>query len=192
MQASHTRSTHPLQRALQEAKRGAGGAAVFIARNRFAVLDRAGNQILVKNLRNEVTRQTPCPLPVTDNIFYAGTGLLLCRSDEKVQCLAGQGVLQEQQQELTQSDDLPDALHPAYQRGQVLSWHRPSCAAPTIRCGGCPLPLPLHNQGQAEGRTGARCANPLSRYVLVCQCSLDTVCGTRQSKLVLLLLPAAA
>ena len=69
---------------MQEAKRGAGAAAVFIARNRFAVLDRAGNQILVKNLRNEVTCQTPCPLPVTDNIFYAGTGLLLCRSDEKV------------------------------------------------------------------------------------------------------------
>ena len=68
---------------LQEAKRGPGAAAVFIARNRFAVLDRAGNQILVKNLRNEITRQTPCPLPVTDNIFYAGTGLLLCRSDEK-------------------------------------------------------------------------------------------------------------
>ena len=68
----------------QEAKRGPGGAAVFIARNRFAVLDKGGNQILVKNLRNEVTRQTPCPLPVTDNIFYAGTGLLLCRSDEKV------------------------------------------------------------------------------------------------------------
>ena len=48
------------------------------------MLDKASNQILVKNLRNEVTRQTPCPLPVTDNIFYAGTGLLLCRSDEKV------------------------------------------------------------------------------------------------------------
>lgn len=71
----------------QEAKRGPGGAAVFIARNRFAVLDKASNQILVKNLRNEVTRQTPCPLPVTDNIFYAGTGLLLCRSDEKARVL---------------------------------------------------------------------------------------------------------
>ena len=74
----------PLSSHAQEAKRGPGGAAVFIARNRFAVLDKASNQILVKNLRNEVTRQTPCPLPVTDNIFYAGTGLLLCRSDEKV------------------------------------------------------------------------------------------------------------
>ena len=61
-----------------------GAAAVFVARNRFAVLDKATNNILVKNLRNEVTKQCASPLPVTDSIFYAGTGLLLCRCDDKV------------------------------------------------------------------------------------------------------------
>ena len=69
---------------LQEAKRGLGAAAVFIARNRFAVLDKGANQILIKNLRNEITKKTPCPTPTTDAIFYAGTGALLCRSDDKV------------------------------------------------------------------------------------------------------------
>lgn len=69
---------------MQEAKRGFSSSAVFIARNRFAVLDRGANQIVVKDLRNEVTKKIASPLPTTDAIFYAGTGVLLLRSDEKV------------------------------------------------------------------------------------------------------------
>ncbi len=65
-----------------------GASAVFIARNRFAVLDKSANQILIKNLRNEVTKKTPAPCATTDAIFYAGTGTLLCRAEEKV-CSAG-------------------------------------------------------------------------------------------------------
>ena len=144
----------------QEAKRGFSAAAVFIARNRFALLDKSSNQIIIKDLANEVRRGQPAgqgegsgggagshlhtltpaapavflalpahpwpvrakpawlgpalghsaahcrrsapspatpppvlpqvtkkvtsPLPTTDNIFYAGTGMLLCRSEEKV------------------------------------------------------------------------------------------------------------
>eukprot|EP00884_Botryococcus_braunii_P010188 jgi/Botrbrau1/19170/Bobra.0077s0079.1 len=67
-----------------EAKRGMGASAVFIARNRFAVLDKSSNQILIKNLRNEVTKKCPSPCTTTDAIFYAGTGTLLCRSEDKV------------------------------------------------------------------------------------------------------------
>eukprot|EP00891_Asterochloris_glomerata_P008996 jgi/Astpho2/8996/fgenesh1_pm.00133_%23_27_t len=67
-----------------DAKRGTGGTAVFIARNRFAVLDKGSNQILVKNLRNEITKKCAAPCASTDAIFYAGTGTLLCRSDDKV------------------------------------------------------------------------------------------------------------
>lgn len=70
----------------QDAKRGAGGSAVFIARNRFAVLDRSSNQILVKNLRNEITKKCGAPVTGVDAIFYAGTGNLLCRTDDKVMC----------------------------------------------------------------------------------------------------------
>ncbi|KAG0560938.1 hypothetical protein KC19_9G025800 [Ceratodon purpureus] len=70
--------------AAQEAKRGLGSSAVFVARNRFAVLDKNQNQVLIKNLRNEVTKKVTLPSPSTDVIFYAGTGNLLCRSEDKV------------------------------------------------------------------------------------------------------------
>ncbi|XP_062098492.1 coatomer subunit alpha-1-like [Humulus lupulus] len=68
---------------MQEAKRGSGGSAVFVARNRFAVLDKSTNQILVKNLKNEVVKKSAIPI-VIDAIFYAGTGNLLGRAEDKV------------------------------------------------------------------------------------------------------------
>ncbi|CAI0474600.1 unnamed protein product [Linum tenue] len=68
---------------VQEAKRGAGGSAVFIARNRFAVLDKSSNQVLVKNLKNEVVKKSGLPI-ATDAIFYAGTGNVLCRAEDRV------------------------------------------------------------------------------------------------------------
>ena len=78
----------------QEAKRGLGTTAVFIARNRFAVLDKASASILVKDLGNEVTKKVPSPLPTADGIFYAGTGTVLVRSEDKVGCKAGWGCLE--------------------------------------------------------------------------------------------------
>ncbi|CAN1317313.1 Coatomer subunit alpha-2 [Linum perenne] len=68
---------------VQEAKKGAGGSAVFIARNRFAVLDKSSNQVLVKNLKNEVVKKSGLPI-ATDAIFYAGTGNVLCRAEDRV------------------------------------------------------------------------------------------------------------
>ena len=69
----------------QDPKRGMGGSAVFIARNRFAVLDKSSNQLLIKNLQNEITKKCAAPSGApTDAIFYAGTGTLLCRSEDKV------------------------------------------------------------------------------------------------------------
>ncbi|KAK9926266.1 hypothetical protein M0R45_023507 [Rubus argutus] len=67
----------------QDAKRGVGGSAVFVARNRFAVLEKITNFVLVKNLKNEVVKKTPLPFPA-DAIFYAGTGNLLCRAEDRV------------------------------------------------------------------------------------------------------------
>lgn len=69
---------------MQESKRGLGTTAVFIARNRFAVLDKSTNQIQIRNLQNEITKKSNAPTATTDAIFYAGTGALLCRSDDKV------------------------------------------------------------------------------------------------------------
>jgi coatomer protein complex subunit alpha (xenin) len=68
---------------VQEAKRGAGGSAVFVARNRFAVIEKSTNQVLVKNLKNEIVKKSAIPA-VVDAIFYAGTGNLLCRAEDRV------------------------------------------------------------------------------------------------------------
>ncbi|KAJ7946016.1 Coatomer, alpha subunit [Quillaja saponaria] len=68
---------------MQDAKRGTGGSACFVARNRFAVLDKSNNQVLVKNLKNEVVKKSALPI-ATDSIFYAGTGNLLCRAEDRV------------------------------------------------------------------------------------------------------------
>ncbi|KAK3013678.1 hypothetical protein RJ639_009648 [Escallonia herrerae] len=68
---------------VQEAKRGAGGSAFFVARNRFAVLEKSSNQVLVKNLKNEIVKKIAIPV-VTDAIFYAGTGNLLCRGEDRL------------------------------------------------------------------------------------------------------------
>uniref|UniRef100_A0A0E0KI52 Coatomer subunit alpha n=1 Tax=Oryza punctata TaxID=4537 RepID=A0A0E0KI52_ORYPU len=68
---------------LQDAKKGAGGSAVFVARNRFAVLEKSSNQVLVKNLKNEIVKKSPLPI-ATDAIYYAGTGNLLCKAEDRV------------------------------------------------------------------------------------------------------------
>ncbi|KAF5730128.1 coatomer subunit alpha-1 [Tripterygium wilfordii] len=69
---------------MQEAKRGIGGSAVFIARNRFAVLDKIGNKVIVKNLKNEAVKNVELKFHA-DAIFYAGTGNMLCRAVDRVQ-----------------------------------------------------------------------------------------------------------
>ena len=49
------------------------------------MLEKGSNTLLIKNLQNEVTKKcAPPPGAPTDAIFYAGTGALLCRSEDKV------------------------------------------------------------------------------------------------------------
>ncbi|KAL8143768.1 hypothetical protein V2J09_016800 [Rumex salicifolius] len=67
----------------QDARKGDGGSAVFVARNRFAVLDKTSNQVLVKNLKNEIVKKSLLPI-ATDAVFYAGTGNLLCSAEDRV------------------------------------------------------------------------------------------------------------
>ncbi|PNY09984.1 coatomer subunit alpha-1-like protein [Trifolium pratense] len=68
---------------VQEAKKGHGGSAVFVGRNRFAVLEKSTNQVLLKNLKNEIVKKSALPI-ATDAIFYAGAAHLLCRSEDRV------------------------------------------------------------------------------------------------------------
>lgn len=64
-----------------ESKRSSGLTALWVARNRFAVLDRS-HQLVIKNLKNEVTKKVQTP--PCDEVFYAGTGMLLLRDAEHV------------------------------------------------------------------------------------------------------------
>ncbi|XP_014253737.1 coatomer subunit alpha [Cimex lectularius] len=64
-----------------EHKKIPGVTAVWVARNRFAVLDRS-HSIVIKNLKNEVTKKVSTPS--CDEIFYAGTGMLLLRDADNV------------------------------------------------------------------------------------------------------------
>ena len=57
-------------------KRGPGNAAVFIARNRFAVFSAANQQVDIKDLSNSTTKQIKPPAGTTD-VFFGGTGCLL-------------------------------------------------------------------------------------------------------------------
>ncbi|GBG32531.1 Coatomer subunit alpha-1 [Hondaea fermentalgiana] len=67
-----------------DSKRGQALGVAFVARNRFAVLDRS-RQILIKNLRNEVGKKFPSPYPTTDGMFPAGTaGRVLLRSEDRI------------------------------------------------------------------------------------------------------------
>ena len=68
-----------------EPRHGSGRAAVFVARNRFAVLDKRGGSstILIKNMNNEMTKRFDSPVPSPDTIFFAGTvgRLLIAKGD---------------------------------------------------------------------------------------------------------------
>lgn len=62
-----------------ECKRSSGVTAVWIARNKFAVLDRT-HSLVIKNLKNEISKKIQAPN--CDEIFYAGTGMLLLRETD--------------------------------------------------------------------------------------------------------------
>jgi coatomer protein complex subunit alpha (xenin) len=61
------------------ALRGYGKCAIFVSRNRFAVLDKS-RQIWLKNLENETKRQITVPNVVVTAMFPGGIGRLLLRS----------------------------------------------------------------------------------------------------------------
>ncbi|KAL2912119.1 hypothetical protein HK105_208395 [Polyrhizophydium stewartii] len=64
-----------------DVKRGTGSASLYVARNRFAVLDKG--QILIKDLSNAVVKQFKSP-PNVGEIFYAGGKNLLMTTPSTV------------------------------------------------------------------------------------------------------------
>ena len=68
----------------QDVRRGPGLAAVFIARDRFAVLDKT-RQLLIKNFQNEIVKKVIPPLAGLDNMFFGGTsGRIILKSEDRV------------------------------------------------------------------------------------------------------------
>ncbi|KAI0559894.1 Coatomer subunit alpha WD40 repeat containing protein [Gracilaria domingensis] len=68
---------------IAEPRKGSGVSAVFVGRNRFATLDK-GKEIVVRDLRNQVTKRIPISIPGADWLFGAGSGYVLVRADGKV------------------------------------------------------------------------------------------------------------
>ena len=48
------------------------------------MLDKSANEIVIKNLRNEITKRSAAPVQGAESIFYASTGTLLVRAEDKV------------------------------------------------------------------------------------------------------------
>jgi coatomer subunit alpha len=68
---------------LAEPRRGSGTSAVFVGRNRFATLEK-GKEIIIRDLRCQVTKRMPVSVPGANGLLGAGSGYVLVRSDEKV------------------------------------------------------------------------------------------------------------
>ncbi|KAG0232011.1 hypothetical protein BGW42_008522 [Actinomortierella wolfii] len=66
-----------------DGKRGSGNSAIFIARNRFAVLEKANQTITIRDLQNNSTKSFKTPA-IVNEIFYAGTGQLLLSTPTSV------------------------------------------------------------------------------------------------------------
>ncbi|ANB16004.1 Cop1p [Sugiyamaella lignohabitans] len=60
-----------------ETSRGSGDQAVFISRNRFAVLLKSSQTIEIRDLGNSITKSVQCPISNVKDIVYGGPGLLL-------------------------------------------------------------------------------------------------------------------
>ncbi|KAJ7089174.1 coatomer WD associated region-domain-containing protein [Mycena belliarum] len=66
-----------------DGKKGAGQSAIFVARNRFAVLQKASQLIEVRDLANSVVKTIKPPVQ-TNEIFYGGTASLILSSTTSV------------------------------------------------------------------------------------------------------------
>ncbi|KAG6830285.1 hypothetical protein H0H87_008583 [Tephrocybe sp. NHM501043] len=66
-----------------DGKKGNGQSSIFVARNRFAVLDKAKQMIEIRDLSNTVVKTITGPF-VTNEIFYGGTASLILSSTTSV------------------------------------------------------------------------------------------------------------
>lgn len=69
----------------QDVRRGNGIGAVFIARDRFIVLERPSRTLVVKSFNNEQVKRIPPPSATVDGLFFGGTnGRVILKTEDKV------------------------------------------------------------------------------------------------------------
>ncbi|RHY21982.1 hypothetical protein DYB25_003707 [Aphanomyces astaci] len=74
----------PTNNDVSDSTRGTALYAVFVARQRFAVLDKS-RHLVIKNLQNEIVKKITPPSGTTDALFPGGTlGRVLLRIDDKI------------------------------------------------------------------------------------------------------------
>lgn len=66
-----------------DGKKGTATSAIFVARNRLAVLDKTAQNIEIRDLSNNLTKSVKCPVQ-TNEIFYGGTASLILSSATSV------------------------------------------------------------------------------------------------------------
>ena len=66
-----------------DGKRGQGKCATWVARGKFAVLDKYGS-IVIKNMKGDEVKKMEPPGPQPEALFFAGTGRLLVASDDQI------------------------------------------------------------------------------------------------------------
>ena len=141
-----------------ESKRGLGLAACFVARNRFAVLDKNG-MVYIRNLNNELTKTLKVPNSV-DNIFYAGTGLLLLRTEESMALLdiqrkevRGAGLKKQGTRGMRALRPMVGVSGWVCRSSRSSRWHRSSTSSgPTTCSTSHSSPSTVRGQGQRRGQ----------------------------------------
>ncbi|KDO30127.1 hypothetical protein SPRG_19862 [Saprolegnia parasitica CBS 223.65] len=74
----------PSNNDVSDSSRGTALFAVFVARQRFAVLDKS-RHLVIKNMQNEIVKKITPPSGTTDGLFPGGTvGRVLLRIDDKM------------------------------------------------------------------------------------------------------------
>jgi coatomer protein complex subunit alpha (xenin) len=76
-------ATSEVRDSATDGKRGQGASAIFVARNRLAVLDKTSQSIEIRDLNNSLTKTIKTPI-ATNEIFYGGTASLLLSTSTSI------------------------------------------------------------------------------------------------------------
>ena len=69
----------------QDVKKGSALGGIFIARDRFLILEKSTRQLIIKSFQNDIIKRITSPYSNIDNIFFGGImGRVLLKTEDKV------------------------------------------------------------------------------------------------------------